>query len=269
MKLAALQMTSCIDVATNLATAASLLAEAAAGGACLALLPENFSFMGRREADKRSVSEEFGSGPVQDFLAEQARKLGIMVIGGTLPLRVPGETRSAQACLAFAADGSLAGRYDKIHLFDVDLPGREESYRESSGMVPGREVVVIETPAGKAGLSICYDMRFPELYRQLSARGAQLLMVPAAFTVPTGRAHWDVLLRARAVENLCTVVAAGQWGTHENGRETWGHSQIIDCWGEIRATLPEGTGCVMADFDPAHQADVRTRFPALSHRVLV
>ena len=238
MKAAALQMTSAIDVAANLATAARLLAQAAAAGAKLAVLPENFAFM------------------------------GLMVVGGTIALRVPGESRAAAACLVYGADGALQARYDKIHLFDVDLPGRDETYRESSGIAPGHEVVVIDTPVGRAGLSVCYDMRFPELYRRMSAQGAQLFIVPAAFTVPTGRAHWDLLLRARAVENLCYVVASGQWGQHENGRETWGHSQIIDSWGEQCSVLPEGEGCALADIDLEQQAALRSRFPALTHRVL-
>ena len=268
MKAAALQMTSAIDVAANLATAARLLAQAAAAGAKLAVLPENFAFMGRRETDRQAIAEQAGDGPIQAFLSAQARTLGLMVVGGTIALRVPGETRAAAACLVYGADGALQARYDKIHLFDVDLPSRDETYRESSGIAPGHEVVVIDTPVGRAGLSVCYDMRFPELYRRMSAQGAQLFIVPAAFTVPTGRAHWDLLLRARAVENLCYVVASGQWGQHENGRETWGHSQIIDSWGEQCSVLPEGEGCALADIDLEQQAALRSRFPALTHRVL-
>ncbi len=268
MKAAALQMTSAIDVAANLATAARLLAQAAAAGAKLAVLPENFAFMGRRETDRQAIAEQPGDGPIQAFLSAQASTLGLMVVGGTIALRVPGESRAAAACLVYGADGALQARYDKIHLFDVDLPGRDETYRESSGIAPGHEVVVIDTPVGRAGLSVCYDMRFPELYRRMSAQGAQLFIVPAAFTVPTGRAHWDLLLRARAVENLCYVVASGQWGQHENGRETWGHSQIIDSWGEQCSVLPEGEGCALADIDLEQQAALRSRFPALTHRVL-
>ena len=268
MKVAALQMTSAIDVASNLATAARLLAQAAAAGAKLAVLPENFAFMGKRETDRQAIAEQPGDGPIQSFLSEQARSLGMMVIGGTIALRVPGEIRAAAASLVYGADGALQARYDKIHLFDVDLPNRDETYRESSGIAPGREVVVIDTPVGRAGLSVCYDLRFPELFRRMSAQGAQLFIVPAAFTVPTGRAHWDLLLRARAVENLCYVVASGQWGQHENGRETWGHSQIIDSWGEPCDCLPAGEGCVVADIDLQQQAALRARFPALTHRVL-
>jgi len=265
---AALQMSSGADVAANLATAAGLLAQARDAGARVAVLPENFSFMGRRDADKRAIAEPDGEGPVQRFLSEQARTLGLWIVGGTTPLAsAPGE-RVAAACLVYADDGRRMARYDKIHLFDVDIPDRNESYRESANIAPGSRPAVVPTPAGMLGLSVCYDVRFPELYRLLVAAGAQWLTVPAAFTVPTGRAHWETLLRARAIENLAYVVAAGQWGRHENGRETYGDSLIVDPWGAVLARLPEGTGIVTASFDLQAQEETRRRFPALTHRVL-
>src|SRR5690606_21517337 len=203
MKVAALQLTSAPDVSSNLAQAGELLARAAASGARLAVLPENFAFMGLQDADKRQVAEEEGSGPIQDFLARAARDLRLWIIAGTVPLRADGDGRVAAACLVFDSDGACVSRYDKIHLFDVDIPGRSESYRESAHVRPGTTPVVVNTPAGRIGLSVCYDVRFPELYRQLSAAGAEILTIPAAFTAPTGRAHWEPLLRARAIENLC------------------------------------------------------------------
>lgn len=261
-------MTSGMDVAANLRAATRLLESAAAQGAGLAVLPENFAFMGRDEAAKRAVAETPGSGPVQDALARIAERLALPIVAGTLPLRVPGESRSAAASLVYGSRGELLARYDKIHLFDVDLPGRDEPYRESAGTVPGREIVVVDIAGVPVGLSVCYDMRFPELYRRMAAQGARLFVVPAAFTVPTGEAHWDVLLRARATENLAFVVAAAQWGEHENGRRTYGHSLVVDCWGEVLGGLPSGEGLVVVDIDTARQDDVRSRFPALAHRVL-
>jgi predicted amidohydrolase len=271
MKIAAIQMNSTAEVQENLAAAGALLAEAAAQGAVLAVLPENFALMGRRERDKLAAAEPpGGAGPIQDFLAATARRLQLCIIGGTIPLQVAGETRVAPACVVYGPDGACLGRYDKMHLFDVDVPGRNESYRESSSMVPGRGPAVVATPAGRAGLSVCYDLRFPELYRRLSAgpAGADFLSVPAAFTVPTGEAHWDILLRARAIENLCCVVAAAQVGEHANGRSTYGHSMIVDCWGTVLAERADGPGCVVADFDQAQQSATRESFPALAHRVI-
>jgi len=268
VRVAALQMTSAPDVDVNLVTASKLLKEAAAAGARIAVLPENFSFMGRHDADKRAVAERDGSGPVQDFLGAQARELKLWIVGGTTPISdTPGE-RVAAASLVYDDVGRRAGRYDKIHLFDVDIPGKEERYRESGNIAPGSRMQLVPTPAGLLGLSVCYDMRFPELYRPMAAAGAQWFTVPAAFTVPTGRAHWETLLRARAVENLAFVVAAGQWGRHENGRETFGDSLIVDPWGTVLARLPEGTGVVTATLDLAAQEETRRRFPALTHRVL-
>jgi nitrilase len=266
MQVAAIQMTSGPDVAANLAQARELLEQAAARGAKLAALPENFSFIGLKDGDKRAVAEAEGAGPVQEFLAATARALRLWIVGGTVPLKAGADGRVAAASLVYSSDGERVGRYDKIHLFDVDLPGRSERYRESAHVAPGSAPVVIDTPVGRLGLSVCYDVRFPELYRHLSAAGAQLLAVPSAFTSPTGRAHWETLLRARAIENLCYVVAPAQSGFHPGGRETYGDSMIVDYWGRILQRVPRGRGCAVAELDTAAQASVRESFPALAHR---
>ncbi len=264
---AAVQMNSGADRDANLAAAESLLTQAAQRGARVAVLPENFSIMALRDADRRALAEADGAGPVQDFLARTAARLKLWIVAGSVPLaNGPGE-RVAQACLVYAASGARAARYDKIHLFDVELPDRAESYRESAHMAPGHAVVSVATPAGRLGLSICYDLRFPELYRALQAAGADWFVVPAAFTVPTGEAHWEALLRARAIENLAYVVASAQCGVHPNGRSTYGHSLIVDYWGRVLTQLPEGAGVVTATIDLAAQSAARRKFPALSHRV--
>src|SRR5689334_3088595 len=268
MKVAALQMTTGPDVTENLEQARGLLRDARERGAVLAALPENFAFMGLKDADKRAVGEAEGSGPIQNFLASTARELKLWIVAGTIPLRAAGDGRVAAASLVFDDAGQRVARYDKIHLFDVDIPGKAETYRESAHVAPGREPVVVETPVGKLGLSVCYDMRFPELFRRLSAAGAQIFSVPSAFTAPTGRAHWETLLRARAIENLCYVIAPAQSGFHPNGRETYGDSMIIDHWGAVLQRLPRGTGCIVADVDLNRQAEARTSFPALNHRML-
>jgi deaminated glutathione amidase len=267
MKVAAIQMTSGPDVTANLEQARQLIEDAAARGARLAALPENFSFMGLKDADKRAVAEADGNGPAQDFLAATARRLRLWLVGGTVPLRAGSDGRVAAASLLYDSDGRRVGRYDKIHLFDVDIPGRAESYRESAHVAPGERAAVFDTPAGRLGLSVCYDVRFPELYRHLSGAGAQLLTVPAAFTSPTGRAHWETLLRARAIENLCYVVAPAQSGFHPSGRETYGDSMIVDFWGRILQRVPRGRGCAIAEVDLERQRGVRDSFPALTHRV--
>jgi deaminated glutathione amidase len=265
---AAVQMTSGPDVSANLHTASGLLEQAAREGARVALLPENFSFMGVHNADKRAVAERDGDGPVQQFLSRRARELALWIVAGTTPIsEVPGE-RVAAACLVYNDAGQRVARYDKIHLFDVDIPGRDEKYRESAHIAPGARSVLVPTPAGLLGLSVCYDMRFPELYRPMSAAGAQWFTVPSAFTVPTGRAHWESLLRARAIENLSFVVAAAQWGVHASGRETYGDSLIIDYLGTVLARLSGGQGVIVAKLDLTAQQTARHDFPALSHRVL-
>jgi predicted amidohydrolase len=264
---AAIQMTSGADVADNLEQMRPLLEEAARRGAQLAVLPENCAFLGLRDADKREIAEADGSGPIQDFFAAIASRLRMWIVAGTVPLRAGADGRVAAASLVYDASGKRVARYDKIHLFDVDIPGRAERYRESAHVAPGSEVVVVDTPVGRMGLSVCYDVRFPELFRRLSAAGAQILTVPSAFTTPTGRAHWETLMCARAIENLCYVVAPAQSGFHTNGRETYGDSMIVDYWGRIVQRLPRGRGCIVAQVDVQRQAEARMSFPALQHRV--
>jgi predicted amidohydrolase len=261
-------MTSGPDVAQNLAQVQPLLEDAARRGAQLAVVPENFAFMGIRDVDKRAVAEPEGSGPIQDFLATTASRLGMWIVSGTIPLRAGDDGRVAAASVVYDASGKSVARYDKIHLFDVDIPGRVERYRESAHVAPGSEIVVVDTPVGRLGLSVCYDVRFPELFRRLSAAGAEILTVPSAFTSPTGRAHWETLMCARAIENLCYVVAPAQSGFHPNGRETYGDSMIVDYWGRVVQRLPRGRGCIVAQIDRERQAEVRLNFPALQHRVL-
>jgi predicted amidohydrolase len=265
---AAIQMTSGHRVEDNLEAAGKLLREAKEAGAELACLPENFSFIGLKDADKLAVAEADGSGPVQQFLSETARSLGLWILGGTTVIKGDSARRVSNTSLLVDAQGKRVARYDKIHLFDVAIPGRNEQYLESTHVTPGRKVVVADTPVGRLGLSVCYDMRFPELYRELVARGAEWLAMPAAFTVPTGRAHWETLLRARAIENLCYVVAPAQWGTHSSGRETYGDTLIVDYWGQVLARLPSGIGVITAQFDLERQAETRARFPALENRRL-
>jgi len=266
--IAAIQMTSGPDVSANLEDAGALLREAAGRGARLAALPENFAFMGLADADKRRVAEDDGRGPIQDFLAQTARRLQMWIVAGTVPLRGAGDGRVAAASLVYDSAGERRARYDKMHLFDVNVPERAESYRESAHVAPGSTAVIVPTPVGCLGLSVCYDVRFPELYRRLSAAGAELLAVPSAFTEPTGRAHWEPLLRARAIENLCWLIAPAQSGFHANGRETYGDSMIVDYWGGVLERLPRGRGCITAEIDLERQRRDRASFPSLTHRVL-
>jgi len=267
-KVAAIQMTSGHVVADNLAAAGELLREAKDAGADIACLPENFAFIGLRDADKLQVAEADGAGAAQSFLSDTARELKLWILGGTIVIRRDTDRRVTNSSLLIDAAGKRVARYDKIHLFDVTIPGRDEQYRESTHVAPGRDIVIADTPVGKLGLSVCYDMRFPELYRQLVAQGAEWLAMPAAFTVPTGRAHWETLLRARAIENLCYVVAPAQAGTHTSGRETYGDSIIVDYWGQVLSRLAKGGGVITADIDLAKQAETRVRFPALDNRQL-
>jgi len=267
-KVAAIQMTSSHIVADNLSAAGVLLREAKDAGAQIACLPENFAFIGLRDTDKQQIAETDGDGPAQAFLRNSARELKLWILGGTINLRDGAGGRVTNSSLLFDADGKRVARYDKIHLFDVTIPGRHDQYRESDTIVPGRRVVLADTPVGRLGLSVCYDMRFPELYRDLVAQGAQWLAMPAAFTVPTGIAHWEPILRARAIENLCYVVAPAQSGTHTSGRETYGDTLIVDYWGKILSRLERGSGVITAQFDLAKQAETRARFPALVNRRL-
>jgi deaminated glutathione amidase len=275
MKIAALQMVSTPHVDHNLATARRLIAEAAAQHATLVALPEYFCLMGRHERDKLGVAEAPGDGPIQAMLAAAAREHGLWVIGGTLPMRIDGDAGHVHnACCVFAPDGTAAARYDKIHLFRLDHG--DEQHDEARVLRAGGAAVAFDAapwPAARGavwplrvGLSVCYDLRFPELYRRLMHPPCDLLAVPAAFTFTTGQAHWELLLRARAVENQCYVIAAAQGGRHENGRRTFGHSMIVDPWGEVLAVQAAGEGVVAAAIDRQRLEAVRTRLPALSHR---
>ncbi|MFT4195030.1 carbon-nitrogen hydrolase family protein [Ottowia sp.] len=302
MKVAAIQMVSGTQVEPNLRAARALLAEAAAAGAELALLPEYFCVMGRRDTDKLALQEPLGHGPIQDWLAAAARELGLWIVGGTLPLAC--EPRDAErgrsagppqaeatapsggsaareaaerggkcrnSSLAFNPQGERVACYDKIHLFRFHDGSR--LYDEAAVLARGSRPTLFDLPSRdghrwRIGMSVCYDLRFPELYRAYAAEGADLLLVPSAFTYVTGQAHWEVLLRARAIENLAGVVAAAQGGTHENGRRTWGQSMVVDAWGQVLAQQAEGAGVVLAELDPAGLAARRQQLPALTHRVL-
>ena len=265
-KCAAIQMASSPNVRANLLEADKLIGEAVNAGAKLVALPENFALMGEHELDKIKAREIDGEGPIQDFLSTVANKYGVWVIGGTIPLAGDNDNKVRASCLVYDDRGERVGRYDKIHLFDVSVPDTDEEYRESDSIEPGDELVVLDTPFGKLGLSVCYDLRFPELYRKLAAQGAEILVVPAAFTAQTGAAHWEVLLRARAIENLCYVIAPNQGGFHINGRKTFGHSMIIDPWGVVLNCNKSGGGFVCADIDHERLEKVRTAFPVLQHR---
>ncbi len=266
--MAAIQMVSQASVERNLAQAGQLLEQAAAQGAELAVLPEYFCLMGLQDADKLRVQEQFGSGPIQDFLSQSALKLGLWIVGGTLPLATAEAARARNSSLVFDPDGQCVARYDKIHLFKFD--SGQERYDESCVLEPGAQAVTFDLPSSdgnsyRIGMSICYDLRFPELYRNLKA---DILLVPSAFTFTTGQAHWEILLRARAVENLAYVLAAAQGGVHDNNRRTWGHSMIVEPWGQILAEQAQGSGVVMADAMKETLRSARTRLPALSHAVL-
>jgi nitrilase len=270
MRVAAIQMNSGPDVEANLELADRLLAEAAADGCVLAALPENFALMPVRARDKARYAEEPGQGPIQAFLSAAAAKHNLWIVCGSIPLVSPeiGAERVYGACPVYDAAGEAQALYRKIHLFDVDLVGEQESYRESNSMYPGDEVVTVATPVGRIGLTICYDLRFPEMFRQLVDAGATVFTVPAAFTATTGKAHWHTLLRARAIENLAYVIAPGQYGLHPDERSTFGHSLICDPWGRVLAEQPEGNCVVAADIDPEMPARLRSEFPALANRRL-
>lgn len=263
-RVAAIQMVSAPSVERNLEQAATLIEQAAQDGARLVLLPEYFCFMGHADTDKVALREPAGNGPIQTFLADTARRLGIWIIGGTLPVAAPEPSRVLNATFVYDPQGREIVRYDKIHLFNF-VKGTE-AFDEARTIRPGTEVRGFDAPFGHVGLSVCYDLRFPELYRALG--DCALIVVPAAFTYTTGQAHWEMLLRARAVENQCYVLAAAQGGKHENGRRTWGHSMLIDPWGTIVAQRDEGPGVVAGDIDPARIGEVRQSLPALRHRVL-
>lgn len=267
-KIALIQMRSCTEVARNLRDTANYIKQAAQQGASLAVLPENFASMAR-ESQRRDIAEVTGSGPVQDFLSEQARKNSLWLVAGTIPLLdgdvETADQRPAASCLVFDQRGEQQGRYDKIHLFDVAIPGREEAYRESAHTRGGSQAICVDTPVGRLGLAVCYDIRFPALFMKLMDQGMEVLALPAAFTVATGKAHWEVLLRARAIESLCYVAAAAQGGRHQNGRETWGHSMLVNPWGAIDGELDREPGVLVAEIDIDELQSIRQRFPVLNH----
>jgi len=267
-RVAAIQMSSGDDVAENLAAVDALVADAAADGCVMAVLPENFALMPKKSRDKAQHAETPGNGPIQAHLADCARRNRLWIVAGSLPLASPEEGRVYGASVVFDARGEVRAVYRKIHLFDVDLAAAGESYRESNSMYPGDEPVLVETPLGKLGLCICYDLRFPELFRHYVAGGAILFTVPAAFTAVTGEAHWHTLLRARAIENLSYVIAPGQTGMHPDGRSTYGHSLIVDPWGRVLAEREEGAGIVVAEIDASRVQSLRKEFPALDNRRL-
>lgn len=264
-RIAAIQMTSSHKVDENLNTVAKWVAKAKDAGALMVLLPENFAFMGMNESDKLNVAESFGKGPIQDFLSRLAKIHGIWLVAGTLPLQASDPRKVTATTLVFDPKGQCVGRYDKIHLFDVEVDS-QEAHTESRTVDPGNRVVSLVTPIATLGLTICYDLRFPELYRRLFNEGAEVITVPSAFTQKTGEAHWVVLLRARAIENFCYVIAANQSGTHSNGRTTFGHSMIVDPWGKVLDSLASGEGMVMAEINLDYLKDIRRRFPVLQHQ---
>ena len=262
MKVAAIQMVSVSTPDTNLQTAERLLKLAKAQGAELAVLPEYWSIMGLRDTDKVAFAEQPGKGALQTFLAQMAKDLQMIIVGGTIPLRSDDSHKIYNACLVFDPNGIQIARYDKIHLFG--FTNGEESYQESNTIQAGNDIVSFDSAIGKVGLGICYDLRFPELFRNMGA--CSLLVLPAAFTYTTGQAHWEILLRARAIENQCYVLASAQGGTHDSGRRTWGHSMLIDPWGKILNCLEDGEGVVIADLDMDAMQKIRNNLPALKHR---
>lgn len=263
-RVAAVQMASGPHVSANLQEAGRLIELAAASGARLVALPEYFGIMGMKETDKVAAREKPNDGPIQNFLSETARKHGIWIVGGTAPLESSQPDKVRNACLVYDKTGTQVARYDKIHLFNLNLG--QENYAEERTIEPGDRVVTVDSPFGKLGLSVCYDLRFPELYRAMHE--VDIIFVPSAFTATTGKAHWEPLIRARAIENLAYVVAPAQGGYHVNGRETHGDTMIVDPWGVILDRLPRGSGVVVAGINPGYIRTIRQSLPALGHRTL-
>lgn len=264
---ASIQMVSSDNLNANLLQAGRLIDQAGHLGASLVVLPENFALMGESETAKLAIAEPEGEGPIQAFLAQAAKRNKVWIVGGTVPLHA--ETGKVYAaCLVIDDQGRQVARYDKIHLFDVDVPGTNEQYRESNVIVAGASPVVVDTPFGLLGVAVCYDLRFPELFRAMSRNGMDLLAIPAAFTAKTGQAHWDILIRARSVENLCYSIVSAQGGRHTNGRETYGHSMIVDPWGIVLNSKAQGAGVVLGEIDIDQMKRTRDLFPVLQHRRL-
>ncbi len=265
-KIAAIQMATSPNVSANLLEAERLIAEAAESGAGLVVLPENFAFMGEHDRDMCTLAEAQGDGPLQEFLSQMASRYGVWIVGGTIPMRAKVASKVRAACIVFNSAGQQVAHYDKIHLFDVDLLEADEHYQESATIEAGERAVVVDSPFGRLGVAVCYDLRFPELFRRLLELGVEVFVIPSAFTAITGKAHWQTLVRARAIENLAFVVAAAQGGYHVNGRETHGHSMIVDPWGTILAQVPRGTGSVSCVLDRDYQDTIRRSFPTIKHR---
>jgi nitrilase len=265
-KIAAIQMASGSNIDANLLEVEKQVSAAVAAGAELVVLPENFAFLGKVESELCALREQEGNGPLQQFLSQLAKRHSIWIVGGTVPLVAKDPDKICAACLIFNDAGEQVGRYDKIHLFDVHLIETDEKYAESKTIEAGKEAVVIDSPFGRLGIAVCYDLRFPEMFRKMVDMGVELICLPAAFTAITGKAHWEPLVRARAIENLAYVVAAAQGGFHVSGRETYGHSMIVNQWGAILDQLPQGGGFVIAELDLEHLASTRRTFPALQHR---
>jgi deaminated glutathione amidase len=263
-KVAAIQMASGPNVAGNISEARRLIANAVEKGARLVVLPEFFAIMGMTELDKLKVAEPLGSGPIQQFLSDTAKQHKIWLVGGSIPLVASTPDKVMNSCLVFDEHGVQVARYDKIHLFNLELGN--ENYNEAKTIEAGNQVVVVDSPFGRIGLAICYDLRFPELFRAM--KNIDIIVLPSAFTETTGKMHWEVLVRARAVENLAYVIAPAQGGYHVNGRETHGNSMIVDPWGRVLDRLPRGSGVVMGEINPSYQASLRSSLPALAHRTL-
>lgn len=268
LTVALVQMNSGLSIQANLAQVDHYLSQAAEQGVQLAILPENFAAMGAAEDFRRQFAETDGNGPIQDAMARLAGSHGLWLVGGTIPLLSEVDARPAAACCIYDSAGERRGRYDKVHLFDVDVPDTDEQYRESANTAPGRQALTVPTPWGKLGVAVCYDLRFPELFGLLAADGAELIAVPAAFTRPTGRAHWELLVRARALDSLAYVAAAAQTGTHPGGRRTWGHSMVAGPWGDVLCCADELPGVHLVTLDMTQAATVRKSFPVLQHRRL-
>lgn len=266
-RVALIQMVSSAKVAENLAYVEQLMIMAKEKETSLVVLPENFAFMGLNDTDKFQIAESYGQGAIQEKISQLAKNLGLWVVAGTIPLKGTGSKVRASS-IVYDDKGLKVARYDKIHLFDVRV-SEQEAHQESSSIERGSELVVIDTPVGKIGLTVCYDLRFPELFEHLMAKGAQLFTVPSAFTAVTGLAHWEILLRARAIENLCYVLAPNQGGQHENGRQTYGHSMVVEPWGKVVVQKEVGTGLVTADIDLQRLQQLRRHFPCVDHHVLV
>lgn len=263
----AIQMTSTPDLTHNLAVASDLIASAAHKGAKLMVLPEMFPVMGAEEMTKLALQETFGEGVIQDFLASQAKQHKVWIVSGTIPIKTTHPNKMRAACIVYNDQGHVAARYDKIHLFDVTITSGVETYCESQTFDPGNEIVMIDTPFGKLGLAVCYDLRFPELFRCLANKGAQIIAVPCAFTVKTGQDHWEALTRCRAIESLNYFIFACQTGQHSPQKHaTYGHSRIVDPWGKVLSQIEEKTGIITATIDLQQQKTIRERFPALTHQ---